>query len=166
MHLNQHVDVSIVTLSKALGSAGGAVCASRAFCDALINFGRAYIYSTSVAPGTAACAMAAIDVMRDEPHRQERLRELATQVRSQLRAVGLLMPASDSPIIPVILENETAALKAAEGLRSEGLLVVAVRPPTVPPGSSRLRITLSSEHDDNSVEHLVSAVRWLVAGWR
>jgi 8-amino-7-oxononanoate synthase len=158
MHLNHAVDVSIVTLSKALGSAGGAVCASRAFCDALLNFGRAYIYSTSVMPAAAACAVAAIEVMRDEPQRQARLREMALHVRSRIRCVGLEIPAGDSPIVAVNLQKETAALWAAERLKAEGLLVVAVRPPTVPPGSSRLRITLCSEHDEHAVARLVHAV--------
>jgi 8-amino-7-oxononanoate synthase len=134
------------------------VCASRAFCDALLNFGRAYIYSTSVMPAAAACAVAAIEVMRDEPQRQARLREMALHVRSRIRCVGLEIPAGDSPIVAVNLQKETAALWAAERLKAEGLLVVAVRPPTVPPGSSRLRITLCSEHDEHAVARLVHAV--------
>jgi 7-keto-8-aminopelargonate synthetase-like enzyme len=96
--------------------------------------------------------------MRDEPQRQARLREMALHVRSRIRCVGLEIPAGDSPIVAVNLQKETAALWAAERLKAEGLLVVAVRPPTVPPGSSRLRITLCSEHDEHAVARLVHAV--------
>src|SRR5439155_926091 len=92
--LSEIVDVSIVTLSKALGCIGGAVCGSHAFCDALLNLGRAYIYSTSIPPMVAAAAQAAVEVCRDEPQRQARLRELARFVRSEISQA-----AGDSPII-------------------------------------------------------------------
>jgi len=124
------VDITVVTLSKALGCAGGAVCGTSAFCDALVNFGRAYIYSTAVAPATAAAASAAIDVLRDEPHRQARLRALATRVREGLRSAGRDVPTGDSPIIPIVLGSEEAALGAASRMRDAGLWVVAIRPPT------------------------------------
>jgi 8-amino-7-oxononanoate synthase len=152
------VDVTVVTLSKALGCAGGAVCGTSAFCDAVVNLGRAYIYSTAVAPAAAAAASAAIDVLRDEPHRQRRLRELAVRVRQRLRAAGKDVPAGESPIIPIVLGNEEAALAAASRMREAGLWVVAIRPPTVPRGTSRLRVTLSSEHTDDEVEQLLAGV--------
>jgi 8-amino-7-oxononanoate synthase len=163
--LQQAVDVSIVTLSKAIGCAGGAVCCSAIFRDALINFGRAYIYSTSIAPAQAASVQAAIAVMRDEPQRQARVRELARRVRDQF---GKLETRSrdftgDSPIIPIVLGSEEAALKAAELLRVQQMLVGAVRPPTVAPGSSRLRVTLSCAHTDDEVDRLVTAVRQVLA---
>ena len=150
--LSEIADVSIVTLSKALGCVGGAVCGSQAFCNALLNLGRAYIYSTSIPPMIAAAAQAAIEVCRDEPHRQARVRELAKRVRSDLSLAG------DSPIIPMILGDEQRALDAAAALREEGLLVIAVRPPTVPRGSSRLRITLSCDHTDAEVQTLLGAL--------
>ena len=150
--LQEIVDVSIVTLSKALGCIGGAVCGSQTFCDALLNLGRAYIYSTSIPPMIAAAAQAAVEVCREEPHRQARLRDLAMRVRSALSQPG------DSPIIPMILGDEQRALDAAAALREEGLLVIAVRPPTVPRGSSRLRITLSCDHTDAEVRTLLGAL--------
>jgi 8-amino-7-oxononanoate synthase len=154
--LTATVDVFVVTLSKALGAVGGAVCASRNFCDALENFGRAYIYSTAVPPGVAAACEAAIGVMRDEPDRQRRVRELASRVRAALRLGG------DCPIVPVILGVEAEAIEAAERLRREGLLVLPVRPPTVPRGSSRLRVTLSCEHSDGEVDRLIELLCGLV----
>jgi 7-keto-8-aminopelargonate synthetase-like enzyme len=152
-------DVTVVTLSKALGSGGGAVCSSKTFCDALVNFGRAYIYSTHLPPSAAAAAEAAIQVLSDEPVRQRRVRELAANVRSRLANDGFVLPSSDSPILPIILGNEQAALEAAGVLQDQGLWVIAIRPPTVPRGTSRLRVTLSCEHSDDEIGRLVAALR-------
>jgi 8-amino-7-oxononanoate synthase len=149
------VDIFVVTLSKALGLVGGAVCASAGFCDALINFGRAYVYSTSVPPALAATAEAALAVLRDEPHRQQRLRHLARAVRARLTALGVRLPPGDSPIVPVIFGSEESALSAASDLLRAGLLVPAIRPPTVPKGTSRLRVTLSCEHTDAEIAALL-----------
>jgi 8-amino-7-oxononanoate synthase len=162
--LGQVADVSIATLSKAVGCVGGAVCASVGFCEALANFGRAYIYSTSIPAPVAAAVGCAIEVMRREPDRQIRLRANARRVRAALGlGAGAHTPA-DSPIIPVILGDEHGAMEAAARLEEAGLLAVAVRPPTVPRGTSRLRITLSSEHSAAEVDRLVEAVGRVIAG--
>jgi 8-amino-7-oxononanoate synthase len=154
--VSERVDITVVTLSKALGGVGGAVCASMQLCEALINHGRAFIFSTNVSPSSAAAAGAAIDVIQREPERFIRLRLLAGHVRERLGMAG------DSPIIPIILQTETAVLAAASGLRDRGMLVGAVRPPTVPRGSSRLRITLCCEHTDAEVNQLITALRELI----
>lgn len=146
------VDVSVVTLSKALGCIGGAVCAPTSFCDALVNHGRAFIFSTSMPASAAAAAEAAIGVIEREPARRQRVRLLAKRVREALSMPG------DSPIIPVILGEASAALAAAQRLGSEGLFVGAVRPPSVPRGSSRLRITLCCDHTDEEVSKLIESL--------
>ena len=156
--LSSAVDVTIVTLSKALGGIGGAVCGSTLFCDAVVNEGRSYIYSTGIPAAVGAAAMAALKVMRDEPQRQQRLRMAARWFRERLAAGGLALPAGDSPIVPVILGSEQAALDAAAELERRGMLVAAVRPPTVPRGSSRLRITLSSEHNRDELDLLGATI--------
>ena len=156
--LSRTVDVSVVTLSKALGGIGGAICASRAFCTGVVNFGRAAIYSTSLPACAAAAAEAAIGVLGDEPGLRVRLREMAVSVRAKLSAAGVAVLSGDSPIICVVLGSEEAALAAAKELRDEGLLVVAVRPPTVAPGSSRLRVTLCSGHIAGEIEHLIAVL--------
>jgi 8-amino-7-oxononanoate synthase len=157
--LQQTVDVSIATLSKAIGCIGGAVCASRPLCDALLNLGRAYVFSTSLPAFVAAAAEAAVGVMRDEPQRQSRVRQLATRVREALKTDGLQVPTGDSPIVPIMLGEEVVALDVSQRLLSEGILVPAIRPPTVPRGGSRLRVTLSCEHTDAEVEQLLAAIR-------
>lgn len=149
------VDLSIVTLSKALGGIGGAICGSANWCRSIVNFARPYIFSTALPAAAAAAATAAISVMAAEPHRQQRVRELAKRVRRHLSADS---PPSDSPIIPVILGSESKAIEISEKLQQNGLLVPAIRPPTVPRGTSRLRITLSCEHTDQQVERLLDVL--------
>jgi 8-amino-7-oxononanoate synthase len=158
MGLSAVVDVSVVTMSKALGGIGGAVCGSELFCRALMNYARAYLFSTSIPAATAAATIAAIDMIEHEPQRRLRLRAIALRVRAELQRLGFQGPAGNSPIIPLILGNEKAALSAAHKLDADGLLVVAIRPPTVPRGTSRLRITLCSEHTDQQIEQLLKSL--------
>ncbi len=157
-------DVSICTFSKAAGAVGGAVCASQLFCDGLVNFGRAYIYSTAVPTWVAKAASQAIAIMRDEPWRQRRLRALALNVRSRLAAAGASVVEGDSPIVPIVLGDEQTATAAAEKLLEKGIFVTAIRPPTVAAGTSRLRLTLSSEHTDAEIEMLLIALREVQRG--
>jgi 8-amino-7-oxononanoate synthase len=160
--MREMVDVSILTLSKALGLMGGAVCGSVTLRDTLMNGAPGAIYSTSLSPALAGGIVAAIEVARDEPWRQLRVRDLAIRVRSRLREKGISIPDGDSPIIPAIVGSESAALDAAERMRDKGLWVVAIRPPTVPPAASRLRITVSCAHEDDEIERLIEAVGDLV----
>jgi 8-amino-7-oxononanoate synthase len=151
-------DVSICTFSKAAGGIGGAVCGSRLFCDGLVNFGRAYIYSTAVPPWVALWAQNAVEIMREEPWRQRRVRSLAAEVRANLKKAGVEIPEGDSPIIPVILGDEQTAAAAANSLLSSGIFATAIRPPTVARGTSRLRLTLSCMHSDEEIEQLVQGL--------
>lgn len=156
--LRDMVDVSVVTLSKALGCGGGAVCGSASMCEAVVNFGRAYIYTTSVSPMFARAAEAAVRVVQIEGWRRRRVRELACRVREAVTAAGFDIPAGDSPIIPVFLGEDERALKGAELLFEQGLLAPAVRPPTVAKGSARLRVTLSSDHTEDEIARLLEAL--------
>ena len=153
--VSDSVDIFIATLSKAAGVMGGAICGPSALAEAVVNFGRAYIYSTALSPAIAAACEAAIEVMRDEPERQQRVRQLAQRVRTDLTSAGWEIGRGDAPIIPIILGTEEAALSMSQRLREKGIIVSAVRPPTVPRGSSRLRITLSAVHSDEEVARLV-----------
>jgi 8-amino-7-oxononanoate synthase len=156
--LRDAVDVTVITCSKALGSGGGAVCGSQVFCDSLVNLARAYVYSTHLPPAMAAATDAAITVMENNPLRQKRLRRITRRVRDELANGPWQMMMGDSPIIPLVVGTETAAIEAADFLLSRGLLALPIRPPTVPRGTSRLRVTLSSEHTDEEIEQLIRAL--------
>lgn len=156
--LTEIVDISIATFSKAAGCLGGAICGKEKFCQAVVNLGRAYLFSTSMPGAMAATIEAAIGVMRDEPDRRRRVRELSRGFRAKLRGRGLDVTEGDSPIIPIIVGLESAALELSEKLLGRQLLVGAVRPPTVPRGTSRLRVTLSCEHGEEEIEKLIESI--------
>jgi 8-amino-7-oxononanoate synthase len=155
-------DVVVCTFSKAAGAIGGAVCGSRLFCDGILNFGKAYIYSTAVPPWVARMAETAVDIMHAEPWRQQRVRSLALKIRSELETIGVRIPTGDSPIVPVILGDERATVEFAAQLLSAGIFVTAIRPPTVAPGTSRLRFTLSCDHTDAEIESLLKQLRMVL----
>ena len=142
--------VRVLTLSKALGSLGGAVVASRDVVDLVVNRARSYIFTTALSPADAAAGLAAVEVVRSTEGDA-----LVDRLRSH---VERLQPGHPSPIVPVVLGNEQTALDAAAELLAQGFLVPAIRPPTVAPGTSRLRIALSAAHTDEQVRRLVAAM--------
>lgn len=152
--------VVVSTASKALGGLGGIVTASQVVVDTLVNRGRAFIYTTAVPPGQAAALLAALDVVREEPVRRGRLRQISEHARSVLACHGWELPPSElpTPIIPLLAGSAEAALALAERLNGQGILAVAVRPPTVPPNAARVRITLRSDFSDGDVERLLAAI--------
>jgi len=148
------VPLQMGTLSKALGAYGGYLCASAAVIDLMRNRARTAVYSTGLPPAMAAAAIAALDVIEREPG----YAALAlTKAQAFARCAGLPEPAS--PIVPVLLGEAEAALKASRLLEDQGFLVVAIRPPTVPGGTARLRLTFTAQHPDREVERLAELVR-------
>jgi 8-amino-7-oxononanoate synthase len=148
--------VRVGTLSKTLGSLGGFVAASRDIVDLLVNRARSYIFSTAPTPADAAAALAAVRVVRSTEGAalSDRLAALIDRVAE----AGFAPPGHRSPIIPVVLGSEQAALSASVALLEDGLWVPAIRPPTVPVGTSRLRVTLSAAHSDHDVSRLLGAL--------
>ncbi len=138
------------TLSKALGALGGFVAGPRSLVELIVNRARSFIFTTALSPVDAAAGLAALGVVRS-PEGQA--------LRCRLRAlVDRVATGHPSPIVPVVMGDETAALAASAALRERRLLVPAIRPPTVPTGTSRLRVTLSAAHTDAQVDHLVAAL--------
>ena len=138
------------TLSKTLGSLGGFVAGPRGFTDLLVNRARSYIFTTASTPADAAAALAAVGVVRSPE---------GAALRARLRAhVERVRPGHPSPIIPVLIGDEHATIAAATALLEQGLLVPAIRPPTVAPGTSRLRVALSAAHTDEQVDALARAL--------
>jgi 8-amino-7-oxononanoate synthase len=148
--------VRVGTLSKTLGALGGFVAASQDVVDLLVNRARSYIFSTALSPADAAAALAALRVVRSTEGRRLTSR-LAAHVR-RLSCAGLATPGHLSAIVPVIFGPEQAALGASAALRDDGIWVPAIRPPTVPPGTSRLRVTVSAAHRDEDVERLIEVL--------
>ena len=148
------VPLQMGTLSKAVGTYGGYLCASQPVIDLMRTRARTFIYSTGLPPPVVAAAIAALDVIETEPgYVAEPLRK----ARQFTRALNL--PEAQSAIVPVIVGETEAALSASELLRNEGFLVVAIRPPTVPPGTARLRFAFTAQHPDAEIERLADAVR-------
>jgi len=148
------VPLQMGTLSKALGAYGGYVCASAAVVELIRNRARTVIYSTGLPPAMAAAAIAALDVIESEP-------DYAALPLAKAKAFSSIagLPEPVSPIVPVVLGAPEAALKASRLLQEEGFLVVAIRPPTVPMGTARLRLTFTAQHPDREVERLAELVR-------
>jgi 8-amino-7-oxononanoate synthase len=147
----QGVDVVRVgTLSKALGALGGFVAASRGVIDLLVNEARPFVFTTAPSPADAAAGLAALRIVRSA--------EGAALVDRLRCIVEVVAPGHPSPIVPVVLGSEAAALDASAALLEQGILVPAIRPPTVAPGSSRLRVALSAAHTDAQIERLVKAL--------
>jgi 8-amino-7-oxononanoate synthase len=144
------VVLRVGTLSKTLGSLGGFVAGPRPFCELLENRARSYIFTTGSTPADSAAALAAIRLVRSD--------EGAALIGRLRAVVGAVAPGHPSPIVPVIIGAEDAALAAAATLLARGLWVPAIRPPTVAPGSSRLRIALSAAHTDEQVTRLTAAL--------
>ncbi len=153
---NTHIRVPLQmgTLSKAVGAYGGYLCASEAVIDLMRNRARTFIYSTGLPPAIVAAAIAALDVIEREPG----YAALPVQKANAFtQAAGL--PAAQSPIVPVIVGDEESALAASQMLADDGFLVAAIRPPTVPAGTARLRLTFTAQHPDDQIVRLASVVR-------
>lgn len=153
------VPVLMATFGKALGTSGAFVAGSAALIDGLTNFARSFVYSTALAPPLAHATLAAIRVAQVEAWRREQLARLARHFRRGAQARGLALVAdADGPIQPLIVGAADAALTLARALADAGFYVPAIRPPTVRPGSARLRVTLSALHRESEVEALLDAL--------
>jgi 8-amino-7-oxononanoate synthase len=150
--------IKVGTLSKALGAQGGFVSGSRRLVAWLVNHARPYIFSTALAPPVAAAAARAVEIVRSEPEPRGRLHQLVERARVGLQALGFDCEASRCQILPLIVGEARAALRLARALEKDGLLVPAIRPPSVPEGTARLRISLTAGHTWGDVERLADAL--------
>jgi len=156
--VEHRVDVRVGTLSKALGSAGGFVAGSRSLIKWLVNRARPYVFSTASPPATAAATLAALEIVRDEPHRRHEVLARAEQLRNRLAQEGWSVGHSASQIIPLIVGRADRAVELATALRQRGLFVPAIRPPTVPEGEACLRLSLTYGHAPEMIETLLEAL--------
>jgi 8-amino-7-oxononanoate synthase len=150
------VPLQMGTLSKAIGGYGGYLCASTPVIELMRNRARTFVYSTGLPPASVAGAIAALDLIEHEPDYAQR--PLA-KAKAFTRRVGL--PDAESPIVPLVVGEAEAALAASRRLEDEGFLVIAIRPPTVPDGTARLRFTFTAQHPDAEIERLADLVQAL-----
>jgi 8-amino-7-oxononanoate synthase len=160
--LAQHdVPLLMATLGKALGCSGAFVAGPAALIEGLIQFARPYIYTTAMPPALASAALEAARLAQGEDWRREKLSALVARFRHRAAELGLPLGGSASAIQPLLLGSADAACAAAQTLERQGLLVSAIRPPSVPAGQSRLRITLSAAHEEAHIDRLLAALETL-----
>jgi 8-amino-7-oxononanoate synthase len=155
--------VYMATLGKALGGYGAFVAGAPEVVEWLVQRARTYIYSTALPPVAAAAAIAALDLVDAQPQLVSRLRQRIEEFRAASAAIGLRLAASTTAIQPIVLGEAAWAVGASQRLLEQGFLVPAIRPPTVPEGTSRLRVSLSAAHSPEDVEQLANALAAILA---
>ncbi|MCB1661382.1 MAG: 8-amino-7-oxononanoate synthase [Pseudomonadales bacterium] len=154
----EDVQVLVGTLGKSFGTAGAFVAGSEVLIETLIQQARTYIYTTALPPAVAAATLVSLKLVEQDSWRREHLVQLITMFRRGAQARGLSLMTSQSPIQPVLVGSSAEALAMSEALKVQGVLVTAIRPPTVPAGTARLRVTLSAAHSSDQVEQLLDAL--------
>lgn len=152
------VQVLVGTLGKAFGTSGAFVAGSDELIETLVQFARPYIYTTSQPPALACATLKSLELLRSEHWRREHLDALIKQFRDGAKALGLQLMDSSTPIQPIVIGDSGRAMQLSQRLRERGILVTAIRPPTVPAGSARLRVTLSAAHSAAQVDLLLSVL--------
>ena len=158
LDVEERVTLRIGTLSKAVGAAGGFAVGTTAFIDHLWHHARPQVFSTALPPATCAAASAGLQLIIDAPQRRVHLAELGDSFRSHLSRLGLPVPPGPGPIIPVLLSEASAAVETSAALSKLGFFVPAIRPPTVPQGTARLRVSLSALHSQQDIDRLADAI--------
>jgi 8-amino-7-oxononanoate synthase len=154
----EDVPVLVGTLGKAFGTAGAFVAGSEELIETLIQFARPYIYTTSQPPAVACATLKSLELLRAESWRRDHLNALIARFRAGAQAIGLSLMDSPTPIQPILIGGSAQAMALSAELRQRGILVGAIRPPTVPAGTARLRVTLSASHTEAQVDRLLLAL--------
>lgn len=160
-HCNLGVDqvpVLVGTLGKAFGTYGAFVAGSDALIETLIQFSRSYIYTTALPPAVAVATSASLQLVQSEYWRRDKLDQLIARFRGAAQQIGLALMDSQTPIQPILLGDDQRVMDSAAKLRELGFMVGAIRPPTVPVGQGRLRITICANHTEQQVDALVDAL--------
>ena len=152
------VPILVGTLGKAFGTFGAFVAGSEALIETLIQFSRSYIYTTALPPAVAVASSASLKILQAESWRREKLVSLVSRFRLGAKQIGLDLMDSQTPIQPVQINNDQRVMEINQQLRAKGFMVGAIRPPTVPAGSGRLRICLSATHTEDQIDQLLEAL--------
>ncbi len=154
----EDVPVLVGTLGKGFGTAGAFVAGSEELIETLIQFARPYIYTTSQPPAVACATLKSLELLRSEHWRREHLNRLVARFRQGATQIGLSLMDSPTPIQPILVGDSERALRLSARLRERGLLVGAIRPPTVPAGTARLRVTLTASHSEAQLDRLLDCL--------
>jgi len=154
----EQVPVLMATLGKGLGTAGAFVAGSATLIEYLVNFARPYIYTTAMPAATAAATLASLELVKNGQEKRAHLAQLIQYFRAGVQSLGFSLMDSSTPIQPILVGDAQTALALSNALREQGIYVVAIRPPTVPAGTARLRITLSAQHSKEHINQLLSAL--------
>lgn len=157
------VQVLVGTLGKSFGTAGAFIAGSEELVETLIQFARPYIYTTSQPPAVAWATLKSLALLRQESWRREHLAALVARFRAGASALGLQLMDSPTPIQPLLIGDSERAMQLAAGLRQRGIMISAIRPPTVPRGTARLRVTLSAAHSETDIDRLLEALQHTLA---
>ncbi|WP_100330701.1 8-amino-7-oxononanoate synthase [Bacillus xiapuensis] len=157
-NLEQRIHLHIGTMSKAIAAEGGYVAASKEIVTYLANSARPFIFQTSLSPAVIAAGMAAIEKIQQEPERRQHVLKLSAAFRRQLREAGFAIVSGETPIIALIVGEADAALRFSQELEKEGVYAPAIRPPTVPAGTSRIRFTLMASHTNEQVDRAAKII--------
>ena len=155
------VDVQLGTLSKALGSVGGYVAGRKELIEYLVNYSRSFIFSTALSPADIGAALEALTIVKNEPLVVEQLHENTAYMANKLQSMGIECD-DETPIFPIIVGDNERALSLAHELEARGIIITAIRPPTVPVGESRLRMTVTAAHSQEQLDYVANTLRDLL----
>lgn len=158
-NVSSKIDLQIGTLSKAIPSIGGYVAGSKAVIDYLRNVSRSFIFSTSLPPASMAAALKAIDIIEKDPERRSRLLAKTKAFKSQLIHMGYRLTDTETPILPILIGDPVKAANLSQCLLADGIYIPAIRPPSVPRGTSRLRISMMATHDDCDLAYVLQRLK-------
>jgi 8-amino-7-oxononanoate synthase len=150
-----HPDVVIGTLSKAIGTEGGFVAGSKVLIDFLVNHARTFIFQTAMPPAICAASYAALEIIEESNEKRKLLFSNVKKIKTSLKEMGYIVKGDLTPIIPVIIGDPKEAVIFAEKLQEKGIYAPAIRPPTVPEGESRIRLTVTSDHCSKEIDYLL-----------
>lgn len=163
--LEGKVEIQMGTLGKALGSFGAYIAGSEDLIHYLVNKARSLLYTTALPPSVCGAALAALKILGERPDLIRQLRDNTIYFRKGMKDLGYLIPEGETPIIPLVLGNPSVAMEMAQGLLDEGVYVQGIRPPTVPEGTSRLRITLMATHTKEQLDFCLRAFEKIGKKW-
>lgn len=156
--LEGQVDIQMGTLSKAAGAFGAYCCGASELIELILNRARSFIYTTGLPPSVAAAGQKAVEIIAAEPQRRRKLLKNSDDIRFGLKKIGFDTMTSQTPIIPILIKDAALAVEFSKRLLSQGVFVQAIRPPTVPVGTARLRVTAMSTHTQKDIKQFMDAV--------